>query len=510
MDIALGLRRATTINGEGIATIFGDRVQTWNEVRDRVARIGTVLRAHGIARGDRVAVMMQNSDRYLELYLATAWVGAVIVPLNLRWSIPENQYALKDSGTKVMIVDDAYLDEGERLKREFGDALAVFHTGEKSSVTIHDFERVIALSEPSDAEENQSGDLAGIFYTGGTTGAPKGVMLSHGNLVKNALNALAEGLFGFGTTYLHAAPMFHLANGAAMYGVIFNAGTNVILPSFAPVGVLELIEKHGVTDVILVPTMMQLVVDCPEIGTFETKSLRRITYGASPMNAALVERTIANFPNAKLTQLYGMTELSPIATVLHNEYHHGEERERGRHLSVGRPTFGVEIRIIDANGDVLPTETVGEICVRADTVMMGYWNLPEESREAKAGGWMHTGDGGRMDKDGFVYLADRIKDMIITGGENVYSVEVENVVSAFPGVALCAVIGIPHEKWGEQVHAVIVSKDGQPVDTDALITFCKSHIAGYKVPRSFDFVESLPLSGAGKILKQALRERHRL
>lgn len=509
MDIALGLRRATMINGTGIATICGDRTQTWNEVRERVARMATVFAANGVTRGDRVAVLMLNSDRYLELYLATAWTGTVIVPLNLRWSTAENQYALKDCGAKIMIVDDAYLEEGQRLKADFGAALTVFHTGEKPSGDIHDLEQAIAGAALSEAVENQSADLAGVFYTGGTTGAPKGVMLSHGNLVTNALNALAEGLFGFGTTYLHAAPMFHLANGAAMYGVIFNAGTNVILPSFTPVGVLDLIERHRVTDVILVPTMLQLVSDCPDIAKYETGSLRRIAYGASPMNAALVERTVANFPNAKLTQLYGMTELSPIATVLHNEFHHGAERERGRHLSVGRPTFGVEIRILDPDGAEVPAGTVGEICVRADTVMLGYWNRPEGTAKAKAGGWMHTGDGGRVDGDGFVFLADRIKDMIITGGENVYSVEVENVVTAFPGVAQCAVIGIPHEKWGEQVHAVIVSKDGRELDTEALVAFCRTHIAGYKVPRSYEFVDSLPLSGAGKVLKRDLRERHR-
>ena len=283
-----------------------------------------------------------------------------------------------------------------------------------------------------------------------------------------------------------------------MYTLLLSGGSNVMLANFTPEGVLDLIEKHQITDILLVPTMIQAVVDHPSIASYDTRSLRRIVYGASPMNEALIGRALEAFPNARFAQAYGMTELSPIATVLHHENHVGEQRERGCHVSVGRPTFGVEVRVVDENDQPVPTGTVGEIAVRGDSVMMGYWNKPEETRQAKRGGWMHTGDGGRMDEVGFIFLADRIKDMIISGGENVYSIEVENVMAKFPGVARCAVIGIPHEKWGEQVHAAIVPKPGETIEVEPLIAFCKQSIAGYKVPRTIEVVDALPLSGRAR------------
>lgn len=510
MNITHGLRRALSINAGGTATIFGDRIRTWSQAGGRIAKLASGLRKLGVAEGDRVAVLMVNSDRYLDLYLAVAWAGAVIVPLNIRWNTVENEYALRDCGARVLFVDRAYCAEGERLKRSAGAELSLVYAddGDRPDGVDTD-EALIARSAPMDDAMRRGDDLAGIFYTGGTTGRSKGVMLSHGSLMANACNALAEGLFGSDAVFMHAAPMFHLANGAAMYSLMLSGGINVILRSFEPAAALELIERRRVTDTLLVPTLLQALVDHPSISSRDLRSLRRIVYGASPMTQALMDRALAACPNAGFVQAYGMTELSPIATILHAEHHVGEARAAGRSRSVGRPTFGVELRVVDDRDRPVPVGTVGEIVVRGDTVMMGYWNRPEETAEAKRGGWMHTGDGGYMDEHGFVYLADRIKDMIISGGENVYSVEVENVVARHPAVAQCAVIGVPHDRWGEQVHAVIVLHPGKSLDADELISFCKARIGGFKVPRSMELRETLPLSGAGKVLKHVLRAEHR-
>jgi long-chain acyl-CoA synthetase len=253
--------------------------------------------------------------------------------------------------------------------------------------------------------------------------------------------------------------------------------------------------------------MIQMLVDHPALGSYDLSPLKNVLYGASPISEALLDRAIAALPGVRFIQAYGMTELSPLATVLHWNEHIGEGRAKGRHRSAGRALLGCEVRIVDADHNLLPFGEIGEIIVRGDNVMMGYWERPEETARAIIDGWMHSGDGGWMDEDGFVYVVDRLKDMIITGGENVYSIEVENAVARHPAVAQCAVIGIPSKRWGEQVHAVVVKKSGAKVSADELIAFCKTLIAGYKCPRSVDISETpLPLSGAGKILKRELRK----
>jgi long-chain acyl-CoA synthetase len=349
-------------------------------------------------------------------------------------------------------------------------------------------------------------DPAGIFYTGGTTGRSKGVTLSHGNLTFTALQSLAEGVFPPDAIYLHAPPMFHIANGWSMYCMLLTGGINVVIRAFTPEAAAAAIERFGVTHTLFVPTMIQMFVDHPGIAGYDLSSLRQILYGASPISEAVLDRAMARLPGVRFLQAYGMTELSPMATLLMPQEHVGAGRAKGRHRSAGRAAMGVEVRIIDAQDQPVPPGTVGEIAVRGDNVMIGYWNRPEETAKAIVDGWMHTGDGGYMDEDGFVYVVDRIKDMIITGGENVYSTEVENVVAQHPSVMQCAVIGIPHPQWGEAVHAVVVLKPGTALEPADLIAFCRERIGGYKCPRSVDIrTEALPISGAGKILKRELR-----
>jgi long-chain acyl-CoA synthetase len=507
MNVTHGLRRALQINPDGLATVFGDRRRNWREIGERVSGLAAGIRSLGAQTGDRVAILSLNSDRYLELYLATAWAGAVIVPLNIRWSAIENEDAMRDCRANVLFVDKAFAATGDALAKALPGLKLVHADDGDAPAGMESYEALLARSQPIEDAMRASADLAGIFYTGGTTGRSKGVMLSHGNLMANALNALGEGLFQGTATYLHAAPMFHLANGAAMYSLLLSGGSNVMVQGFTPEGVMAVVQKERVTDVLLVPTMIQMLVDHPALKSYDLSTLRNITYGASPISEAVLGRAIAALPEAQFTQAYGMTELSPIATLLHWKEHIGAGRAKGRHRAAGRATLGCEVRIVDTDDKPVAFGAVGEIVVRGDNVMMGYWERPEETARAVIDGWMHTGDGGYMDDHGFVFVVDRVKDMIISGGENIYSVEVENAVTQHPAVAQCAVIGIPNERWGEQVHAVVVTKSGAKVSADELIEFCKTLIAGYKCPRSVEISENaLPLSGAGKVLKRELRK----
>ena len=509
MSTTYGLHRALLLSRDQTAFMFDQRRKTWAEVGERVARLAGALKNLGIGKGDRVAVLMLNQDRYLELYLGIAWAGAVIVPLNIRWSARENEDVLRDCRPAMLVVDAAFAAMAADLVQKLGGIKLVYAddspVGNLPEAVLF-YEPLLAAASPvADAEVGED-ELCGIFYTGGTTGRSKGVMLSHRNLLGNARNMLADGITNDRATYLHVAPMFHLANAAAMYLNLLAGGMHAIVRSFTPEGVAQAIEKFKVTHTLLVPTMVQMLVDHPGIDKYDLSSLRDVLYGASPMNEAVMERAMKKLPNVRFTQAYGMTELSPCVTVLPWRDHLGEGREKGRHRSAGRPTYMVDVRIVDALDRPLPHGVVGEIAARGETVMMGYWERPEETEKAVIDGWMHTGDGGYMDEDGYVYIVDRIKDMIISGGENIYSAEVENCLAQHPAVAQCAVIGIPSEQWGEAVHAIVTRKPGAVVAADEIIAFCRERIAGYKCPRSLEIRdEGLPLSGAGKILKRELR-----
>ena len=507
MNITHGLRRALQVNASAVATIFEDRSRTWREIGDRVPRLAAALRVRGLGRGDRIAVLMLNQDRYIECYLAASWAGAAIVPLNTRWSIAENADALSDCGAKLLVVDSAFAGAGTTLAANAaGDVRLIYAEDGAVPDGMLGYEALITASAPMPDVMATPDDLALILYTGGTTGRSRGVMLSHRNIMANTFNVLAEGLFTETSVYLHAAPMFHAANATGMYAMFLSGGTSVIIKAFKPEAVFDVIERHKVTETVLVPTMIQMIADHPAVRVRDLGSLKRILYGGSPIGEAVLERAHAALPGVGFIQAYAQSELSPIATILHAREHIGAGRARGRHRSGGRATFGTEIRIVDDNDREVPRGTVGQICARGDVVMMGYWKRPEETARAIADGWMHTGDAGYMDEDGFVYLVDRVKDMIISGGENIYSVEVENVVAHHPGVAQCAVVGIPDETWGEAVHAVVMRKPGAKVDAADIMAFCKDRIAHYKCPRSVDIRdEPLPMSGPGKILKRDLR-----
>jgi len=508
MYLTQALHRAVQQHPDRIAVRFGNRQRSFRELADRVARLAGALQKLGMQAGDRVAMLSLNSDRYLEYQMAVPWGGGVLNPCNIRWSAAEILYSLEDSGSRILLVDETFRPLVEQFRRDSNTLREVVYCGDGAAPAgMHGYEALLAEAGPVPDALRRGEDLAGIFYTGGTTGFPKGVMLSHTNLCSSGLALRAEGLATPGGTYLHAAPMFHLADMGCAAPHWIEGNTHAIVPAFNPELVLDTLERDRVTHLLLVPTMIQMLVDHPAMKKpRDLSALQTIAYGASPISEAVLERAMAALPGVGFVQAYGMTELSPVATINPAWSHTAEGRKLGKLRAAGRASFITEVRIVDAQGSEAPRGTVGEVVVRGPNVMQGYWNKPELTAQAVRDGWMHTGDGAWMDEDGFIFIADRLKDMIISGGENIYSAETENAVAQHPAVAACAVIGIPSDEWGEMVHAVVVCKPGETVGADALIAHCKALIAGYKCPRSVDFVDALPLSGAGKILKTKLRE----
>ena len=460
--------------------------------------------------GDRIAMLGLNSDRFWEYVVAVPWGGGVINPCNLRWSAVEIRYSLTDSGSQILIVDDNFKHLAAELSGDDSPVKVLIHAGDGPAPEgMLSFERLIADTDPVSDAGRMGNDLFGIFYTGGTTGAPKGVMLSHLNFMVSALASTTEDMFTRPGNCLHVAPMFHLADLSLGCSHWILGNTHCVIPAFSPEAVIDAIENERVTEMVLVPTMVQMLVDHPAMHEGrDLSSLKHIIYGGSAIAEAVIERALAAIPSTRFVQAYGMTELSPLATILPAFYHTVEGRKLGKMGATGRAGACVEIRIVDPDGHMLPSGEKGEIIVRGPNVMLGYWNKPEQTAEVIREGWMHTGDAGYLDDEGFLYVVDRIKDMIVSGGENVYSAEVENALAQHPAVQSSAVIGIPSAKWGESVHAFVIFKPNVTATGEDLFAHCKQLIAGYKCPRSFDFVIELPLSGPGKVLKTELRKKY--
>ena len=508
MQITSILRRAAQVNPRGTATIFGDRQQTWAQMADRVARLAAGLQSLGMKTGDRVALLSLNSDRFIEYYFAVVWGGGAMMPMNIRWAAAECAYALNDAEAAILIVDDTFAKLVPELRAEVPGLKTIVYAGDgETPEGMENYETLIDAHEPAPDAGRGGDDLAGIFYTGGTTGFPKGVMLSHQNFYVGGVANAHELNMEDGTIYLHAAPMFHIADLIWFAACTFVAGTHVVIPSFTPEGTLAAIEKHRPQQILLVPVMLQMVLQSDKLDSTDVSSLRQIAYGASPITEAVLVKAFAKFPNASFIQAFGQTELSPVATILPSDYHVLEGPKAGKLRSAGRPTRICEIRVVDEEGVEVSRGEVGQIAVKGPNTMLGYWKKPEVTAETLRDGWVLTGDAGYMDEDGFVFLMDRVKDMIVSGGENVYSAEVENAIGQHPQVATSAVIGVPSEEWGEAVHAIVILHPGAQVTEEDIKTHCHTLIAGYKCPRSVEFrTEPFPLSGANKVLKTELRK----
>jgi long-chain acyl-CoA synthetase len=448
------------------------------------------MRKLGLAPRDRVGVIALNSDRYLELYLGLPAAGYVLVPINSRLAPAEMRAILDDAGASVVFADAAYPGAA--------DVSQVLTMPD-------DYEDLIAAADEVPLGDGVTeDDLAVLFYTSGTTGAAKGAMHTHRSLVSSALHFMATWPFDRQTRWLVASPMFHTGGILAALATVWAGGTHVIMPRFDPDLAVDLIEREAVTHTLLVPTMLAATANAQLARPRNVSSLRYLSHGASPISAETLRRTRQAFPSAELLHVYGTTETTPITTLLPHE-----ERILDTPLirSCGQPAVGVEMRIVDDDLAELAQGAVGQIAVRGPSVMAGYWRNSAATAEVMRGDWYLTGDLGYRDEESYFFLVDRVKDMIVSGGENIYSTEVEDALAAHPAVEEVAVFGVPDPRWGESVYAVVFSRS--QVTADELTVHCRERIAGFKVPRCIELrTEPLPKSAAGKILKRELRGPH--
>jgi long-chain acyl-CoA synthetase len=496
--------------GDHVAVVDGKYRATLKEHTARVLGLCRGLAGLGIGKTDRFAVMALNSHAYVELYHA-AYIGAgVINPLNLRLAGKELDYILRDSGTEVVFVD-AVFAKLIRHAMDLGGAeckvrkvVLIGEPGPDTPPYDLRYEELVQVKDPLTPVEPEEDDPVVLMYTGGTTGLPKGVLLSQRAEILNAYHVTMQMGWGHRDVSLLQTPMFHAASMVSVLSAPLGGGTLVTMPMFNPGEAMKLIEEHKVTLTMMVPTMIGMMMQNPEFKPDRLKSLRILTYGASPMPEAILGKLLEWFPTMGIQQGYGMTESASVLTFLTTDDH----KQGGKRLrSAGRAVPGVELCIQDATGKELPPGEVGEVCARGGNFMAAYWKKDDATTEAFRDGWYHTGDAGYIDDGGYLFLVDRVKDMIVTGGENVYSAEVESAISTHPAVAQAAVIGIPHDTWGEQVHAIVVLRPGATATAEQIQEHCRENIAGYKVPKSVEFrTEALPLSGAMKVLKRELRE----
>lgn len=480
------LGRALRYYPEHAAFSSGEQRPTFRETHDRVGRIAAALIRNGFKAGDRLALLLPNQRDFIELVYACAWIGAIVVPLNTRLAAKEIDHVLADATPHGLIRHSSLAAPTVQVPRHLIVDTEPFNLeNDAYPEPVYDPNAVFAL-----------------IYTSGTTGAPKGVELTHANILANVDHVNYWMPFKEGGVYLHAAPMFHIADFPFMLASPAFGICQTTIPKFSPQAFCETVERERVTTTVVVPTMINLLTQFPELKKYDLTSLEALGYGGSPIAPELLHRVREMFPKVKLVQVYGLSETGFLTGL--QDHEHTESRL----TSCGRACPGVEVRVADESGKEIETGRAGELVARGANVMHGYWNNANETSIAFRDGFFRTGDIGYQDADGYFYILDRLKDMIVTGGENVYSGEVEAVIYQHPAVREVAVFGIPDPKWGELVVAYVVLKPGATLSADELISFCRQSLANYKIPRHVEFSsDELPKSGSGKILKKNLRER---
>ena len=505
------LDRAVRYFPDRLAFVDGDVRLDYRGLGDRVTRLANALTGLGLEKGDRVAILDRNSLRCAEAYYACALAGLTFMPLNSRLAAPELEYIFNDSDARALLLSEPFVGLHEEIRSKAPSLeISIGMDLARTPSGMPDYEDLLTAASASPAPVDIAGDdIIHIYYTSGTTGDPKGVCLTNDNIYWCGVDCLTTMDFRLGCVWLHSAPMFHLADALAFWSVPMVGGTQ-IAAHFQPDRVLELIEKERVTITSLPATLIALIANHADLAKYDLSSLTQIMYGGSPTPLGVLQKAGEFFPGHMLLHAYGITETSGIACCLQPADHDLTVGEDGhyRAASCGVPSPLIDVRVVDADDRDVPAGEIGEVVFGGPKIMKEYWRKPEITAETLRGGWYHTGDMGYMDETAHLYLVDRKKDMIISGAENIYSVEVENVISTHPDVREVAVIGIPHDIWGEQVHAVVVSRDGRgDLTEEEIIEFCRGKLGGYKIPKSVSFEQGpLPTTGPGKIAKRRLRE----
>ncbi|HUQ91047.1 MAG TPA: long-chain fatty acid--CoA ligase [Bryobacteraceae bacterium] len=486
MLYSITLQHAARYSPANPAIVRDSGSTTYAELAIRVDSLAAEFLSHGVGAGDRLAVLLPNGAEFIEILYACARLGIIAVPLNTRYAAAEIDAILSDCSPKGMLRHSTLPAPSVRTPWE----------------VVIDEQPLLGAEGELPPPFYDPAAIFGLFYTSGTTGRAKGVMLTHQSLFANTQNCLPYFSMRKDSCYLHAAPMFHLADFPGLLCTVALGACQTTIPRFELQLFCAAVQRYRVTHCVLIPTMINFLTLYPELNSFDLSSLQWVLYGGSPIAPEVLRRARAKLSGTRFTQGYGLTEASPVLTLLLDEDHTPE-----RALSCGRPPFGVELRIAGPDGETVKRGESGELTARGLNIMKGYWNQPEATQYALRDGWLYTGDICQQDEDGFYYIVDRAKDMIVTGGENVYSTEVEAALYGHPAIKEAAVIGIPDPQWGELVTACIVLKDGSTATVEDLAAHCRELIANYKVPRRIEFYErELPKSGTGKILKRTLRE----
>jgi fatty-acyl-CoA synthase len=508
-------RHAAQVFGRKVGVVCNCRRFTYSQFNERVDRLSNALLALGVHAQDRVAFLSFNCHRLLEAYYAVPQTQAILVPLNIRLSPEELAFILNDSTPRILFFDAELAPLAEALRPKVQAVERYISMSGHPPAWAHPagYDELVESAPPQEIDfvSIDENSIAEIFYTSGTTAHPKGVMLTHRNLYLHTFSCAASLRVLESDVMLYTVPLFHANSWGTPHFLTMMGGRHVMIRKFEPAMALELIQREKVTALYMVPAMAIALLNYPEFSRFDLSSVRKVTIGGAPANAALIRELEQKIPGCEANGGYGLTETSPVITAadLKSELAGEPEATRlRRKATAGLPYPCNEVRVVDSEGKEVPHDghTVGEVIVRGDVVMAGYWNQPEETARVLRDGWLHTGDLASVDDEGYILIVDRSKDMILSGGENIGSAEVERVIYSHPAVLECAVIAIPDEKWGEVPKAIVTLRPGAAAAPEDIITHCRQHLAGFKVPKSVEFRDNLPKGGTGKILKRVLRE----